>query len=137
MPLEIRLSGAGGVTQDVVVNHTTNGQQFIVSVPFGVTGVIFDPNKHIISKNNVVTLGADTFQWEQTISVYPNPANDQLHIMMPSSVQLEKVEIYNTLGQLVGEKNTVDFSIDQLASGVHWLKISTSEGVIHKNFIKK
>jgi aminopeptidase N len=137
MPLEIRLSGAGGVTQDVVVNHTTNGQQFIVSVPFGVTGVIFDPNKHIISKNNVVTLGADTFQWEQTISVYPNPANDQLHIMMPSSVQLEKVEIYNTLGQLVGEKNTVDFSIDQLASGVHWLKISTSEGVMHKNFIKK
>jgi hypothetical protein len=137
MPLEIRLSGAGGVTQDVVVNHNTNGQQFIVSVPFVVTGVTFDPNKHIISKNNVVTLGAESFQWEQTISVYPNPANDQLHIMMPSSVQLEKVEIYNTLGQLVGEKNTVDFSIDQLASGMHWLKISTSEGIIHKNFIKK
>lgn len=137
MPLEIRLSGAGGVTQDVVVNHNTNGQQFIVSVPFVVTDVTFDPNKHIISKNNVVTLGAESFQWEQTISVYPNPANDQLHIMMPASVQLEKVEIYNALGQLVGEKNTIDFSIDQLASGMHWLKISTSEGVMHKNFIKK
>lgn len=136
MPLEIRLSGAGGVTQDVVVNHTTNGQQFIVSVPFVVTGVTFDPNKHIISKNNVVTLGTESFPWEATISVYPNPANDQLHIMMPTSIQLEKVEIYNTLGQRVGEKNTVDFSIADLASGVHWLKISTSEGVIHKNFIK-
>jgi hypothetical protein len=137
MPLEIRLSGAGGVTQDVVVNHTTNGQQFMVSVPFVVTGVTFDPNKHIISKNNVVTLGTESFPWEATISVYPNPANDQLHIMIPASIQLDKVEIYNALGQRVDEKNTVDFSIADLASGVHWLKISTSEGIIHKNFIKK
>jgi hypothetical protein len=50
---------------------------------------------------------------------------------------LDKVEIYNALGQCVDEKNTVDFSIADLASGVHWLKISTSEGIIHKNFIKK
>lgn len=137
MPLEIRLSGAGGATQDVIVNHTANGQQFIVSVPFVVTGVTFDPNKHIISKNNIVTLGTESFEWSATVSVYPNPTNDVLHVMMPSSLQLNKIEIYNTLGQLEGEKSTVDFSIADLASGVHWLKISTSEGIIYKNFIKK
>ena len=137
MPLEIRLSGAGGATQDVIVNHTTNGQQFIVSVPFVVTGVTFDPNKHIISKNNIVTLGAESFEWSATVSVYPNPTNDLLHVMMPSSLQLNKIEIYNTLGQLEGKKSTADFSIADLAFGVHWLKISTSEGIIYKNFIKK
>ena len=137
MPLEIRLSGAGGATQDVIVNHTTNGQQFIVSVPFVVTGVTFDPNKHIISKNNIVTLGTESFEWSATVSVYPNPTNDVLHVMMPSSLQLNKIEIYNTLGQLEGEKFTADFSIADLAFGVHWLKISTSEGIIYKNFIKK
>ena len=137
MPLEIRLSGAGGATQDVIVNHTTNGQQFIVSVPFVVTGVTFDPNKHIISKNNIVTLGTESFEWSATVSVYPNPTNDLLHVMMPSSLQLNKIEIYNTLGQLEGEKSTADFSIADLAFGVHWLKISTSEGIIYKNFIKK
>ena len=137
MPLEIRLSGAGGATQDVIVNHTTNGQQFIVSVPFVVTGVTFDPNKHIISKNNIVTLGTESFEWSATVSVYPNPTNDVLHVMMPSSLQLNKIEIYNTLGQLEGEKSTADFSIADLAFGVHWLKISTSEGIIYKNFIKK
>lgn len=137
MPLEIRLSGAGGATHDVIVNHMTNGQQFIVSVPFVVTGVTFDPNKHIISKNNIVTLGAESFEWSATVSVYPNPTNDVLHVMMPSSLQLNKIEIYNTLGQLEGEKNTLDFSIADLAFGVHWLKISTSEGIIYKNFIKK
>ena len=137
MPLEIRLSGAGGATQDVIVNHTANGQQFIVSVPFVVTGVTFDPNKHIISKNNIVTLGTESFEWSATVSVYPNPTNDVLHVMMPSSLQLNKIEIYNTLGQLEGEKSTADFSIADLAFGAHWLKISTSEGIIYKNFIKK
>jgi aminopeptidase N len=137
MPLEIRLSGAGAATHDVVVNHTSNGQEFIVSVPFVVTGVTFDPNKHIISRNNVATLASNSFDLDQTISVYPNPANDELHIMMPTSVQLEKVEIFNTLGQLVGQKTDHDFSISELASGIHLLKITTSEGVIHKKFIKK
>lgn len=137
MPLEIRLLGVGGLTHDVVVEHTTNGQEFIVSVPFVVTGVTFDPNKHIISRNNVATLASNSFDLEQTISVYPNPANDELRLMMPTSVQLEKVEIFNTLGQLVGQKTDHDFSISELASGIHLLKITTSEGVIHKNFVKK
>ena len=137
MPLEIRLTGSGAQVLDVVVNNTTNAQEFIVSVPFVVTGVAFDPNKHIISKNNVATLASNSFDLDQTVSVYPNPANDELHLMMPTSVQLEKVEIYNTLGQLVGQKIEHDFSISELASGIHLLKITTSEGVIHKNFIKK
>jgi aminopeptidase N len=137
MPLQIRFSDVDGVTHDVVVNNISNNQEFIVAVPFVVTGVTFDPNKHIISKNNVATLASNSFDLEQTISVYPNPANDELHIMMPTSVQLEKVEIFNTLGQLIGQKTGHDFSISELASGMHLLKITTSEGVIHKNFIKK
>lgn len=137
MPLQIRLTGAGAASYDVVVNNTSNNQEFIVSVPFVVTGVTFDPNKHIISKSNTATLANDSFELAQTISVYPNPVNDQLHIMMPSTLQLKKIEIYNTLGQLVAEKNSNDFSVIELAAGLHVLKISTSEGVIHKNFIKK
>ena len=137
MPLEIRLTSAGGLTHDVVVNHTSNAQEFIVPVPFVVTGVTFDPNKHIISRNNVATLANESFDLEQTISVYPNPTTNELHIMMPTTLQLDKVEIYNTLGQLVGQKDAIDFSVAELSAGLHLLKITTSEGVIHKNFIKK
>lgn len=137
MPLEIRLTSASGLTHDVVVNHTSNAQEFIVPVPFVVTGVTFDPNKHIISRNNVATLANESFDLEQTISVYPNPTTNELHIMMPTTLQLDKVEIYNTLGQLVGQKDANDFSVAELSAGLHLLKITTSEGVIHKNFIKK
>ncbi|MDP5027810.1 MAG: T9SS type A sorting domain-containing protein [Flavobacterium sp.] len=137
MPLEIRLTSAGGVNYDVIVDNTFNNQEFIVAVPFLVNAVTFDPNKHIVSRNNVVTLGNESFELEQTISVYPNPANEELHIMMPTTTQLEKVEIYNTLGQLLAIHSSVDFRIDNLSSGIHVLKIVTSEGTIHKNFIKK
>lgn len=137
MPLEIRLTSVSGLTHDVVVNHTSNAQEFIVPVPFVVTGVTFDPNKHIISRNNVATLANESFDLEQTISAYPNPTTNELHIMMPTTLQLEKVEIYNTLGQLVGQKDANDFSVAELSAGLHLLKITTSEGVIHKNFIKK
>ncbi len=137
MPLEIRLTSASGANHDVVVNHTINGQEFIVAVPFVIAGVTFDPNKHIISKNNLTTLGNESFQLEQTIFVYPNPATDELHIEKPTNIQLEKVEIYNTLGQLVASENTADFAINHLSSGLHVVKITTSEGIIHKNFIKK
>ena len=137
MPLEIRLNGAAGAVYNVVLNHTTNNQEFVIPVPFPITGLTIDPNKHIISKNNTAVLGNTTFDLAQTISVYPNPTNDELHLVMPSTVQLEKIEIYNTLGQLVAEKNSNDFSVTELAAGLHLLKIATSEGVIHKNFIKK
>ena len=137
MPLEIRLTSAGGVNYDVVIENTFNNQEFIVAVPFLVDAVTFDPNKHIVSKNNVITLANESFELEPTISVYPNPANEELHIMMPTTIHLEKVEIYNLLGQLVATHFSPNFKTNALVSGIHVLKMITSEGIIHKNFIKK
>ena len=137
MPLEIRLTGSGSQVLDVIVNNTNNAQEFIVSVPFVVTGVTFDPNKHIISKNNTATLGTENFDMNSAISVYPVPSENELTIQFPNNVTLNKVEIYNNLGQLLKTdfKNVLDIS--GLSSGVHFLKIDTSEGLFHKNFIKK
>ncbi|WP_130733229.1 M1 family aminopeptidase [Flavobacterium sp. J27] len=137
MPLEIRLTGNSGQTYDVVVDHQTEGQEFIVSVPFVVTDVEFDPNKHIISKNNTATLGNESFGLVETIALYPNPSSDNIHVQLPNTVTLHKAEFYNALGQLVLTKYTKDFSVESLSDGAHYVKITTSEGIIHKNFIKK
>jgi hypothetical protein len=137
MPITVQLSGSLGETQDFRLENTTNNEEFIVNVPFQVTNVIFDPNKDIISRNNTATLSTEQFELENSVVLYPNPSENELHITLPNSVNLEKVEFYNTLGQLVLTKNTVDFTVNQLASGIHFVKITTDKGVIHKNFIKK
>ncbi len=137
MPLQIRLTGSGGQTHDVVVENTINGQEFIVSVPFVITDAIFDPNKHIISKDNSIVLGNEGSDVNEMVFVYPVPAENELKIQFPSNFKLINVEMYNDLGQLIATdyKNTIDTS--QLSSGVYFLKIETSEGLFHKNFIKK
>ncbi|CAM3710588.1 M1 family metalloprotease precursor [Flavobacterium saliperosum S13] len=137
MPVPVRLTGAGGLTHDVVLDHTSNGQVFIVPVPFTPTGVQFDPNRNIISRNSTATLGTAAFELEQTISLYPNPTNDVITVQLPSDIQLEKAEIYNTLGQLVGTETKAGFNVSSLSNGIHIVRITTSQGVIHKNFIKK
>jgi aminopeptidase N len=137
MPLPIRIIGSAGQTFDTIIENTANNQQFIISVPFSMTNFQFDPEKDIIAKNNSVTLSNDSFELEKAIAVYPNPAIDQLNIQMPSDVVLEKVTIFNNLGQKIAENTNLNFSISNLASGILFIQIETSKGIFHKKIIKK
>jgi len=136
MPIPVRLTGTGGQTFETILENTTNNQEFIISVPFPITNVVFDPEKDIISKNNTVTLGNENFNLEKAIVLYPNPVSNELHIQIPSNISIEKVTIFNNLGQKVIENNTANFSVSQLSSGVHFVQIQTSEGTFHKKIIK-
>ncbi|MET0760261.1 MAG: M1 family aminopeptidase [Flavobacterium sp.] len=137
MPVPIRLTGGSGEQLDVVLDNTTNGQSFVVPVGFIVTGVEFDPNKNIISKNNTTTLGTENFALAQSIKIYPNPTSDILNIGLPASMNLEKVRIYNNLGQTIIENTSTIVPVSSLSSGVHFVEIVTSDGTFHKKFIKK
>jgi len=137
MPVPVRIHGAGGQVADVVLNNTVNGEELIIDVPFVVTSVEFDPERHLIAKNSTITLGNETFDLDHAIAVYPNPTNDYLHIQMPSTTALEKVRVYNNLGQVVLEDRTSSINVSSLSAGVHYVDIQTSEGVYHKKFIKK
>ncbi|WP_309641297.1 M1 family aminopeptidase [Flavobacterium sp.] len=137
MPVPVRLTGSGGQQQDYVLNNTTNGQQFIVDVPFIPTGVIFNPKKDIISKNSNATLGNAGFELDSAVAIYPNPASSVLNIEMPETITLKSAAIYNALGQKVGEFQTRNISVSSLSDGMYTIELLTSEGRLHKKFIKK
>jgi aminopeptidase N len=136
MPVPVKLTGAGGVSQIFVLNNTTNGQQFTVSVPFTVIGIEFDPEKHLISKSNTVTLAANSFEYENQIQVFPNPANEVLNINLSNNIFLENVTISNILGQIVLESTSNKINIAPLASGVYNVIVKTTAGQFHKKIIK-
>ena len=137
MPVPLRIYGAGGQQADLALNNTFNGEQIIVSVPFAITNVEFDPKRHIIAANSSATLGNQNFDVDNAVSIYPNPSSDVVHIQMPSTSTLEKVTVYNNLGQKVLENSTLDFSVNSLSTGVHYVDIQTTDGTYHKKFIKK
>ncbi|MBA3664499.1 MAG: multicopper oxidase domain-containing protein [Bacteroidetes bacterium] len=94
------------------------------------TGNITLTNQVPVNINGVIGIKEEQLQ-EQLFSVYPNPGSDLITIK--SSVQINsslQCKVYNTLGQLVLEKNirsgeTIDVSL--LPSGLYNIIIYSSE----------
>jgi hypothetical protein len=71
-------------------------------------------------------LSSETFSNTTNFQLYPNPANDV--VQFKSSEMIEKISIYNALGQLVQENKTNSLegaiSIEQLAQGSYFVKVN-------------
>jgi aminopeptidase N len=61
MPIPVRVFGASGQQADLVLDNTFNGEVILKNVPFPITSVVFDPDRHLISANSTVTLGNQIF----------------------------------------------------------------------------
>ncbi len=138
MPVPIRLTGAGTLTQDVVVNNIVNGEQFNITVPFAVTGVQFDPKKDIISKSSTATLVTSDFNFDQSIQIYPNPSSNALSIDLPEGIEIESATFYTVLGQKIMETTSQrTWDISSFASGIHFLSVKTNKGTKQFKIIKE
>jgi aminopeptidase N len=136
MPVQVRLKGAGNQSVFVTLEHVNNGQSFLVDVPFTVTGMDVDPNKHIISKNNTATLGINTLNFNDLIVISPNPAHDFVSVQLPETLTLEKAELFSQTGQLIYSGAQKEVNVSNLATGIYFIKVETNEGSFHKKFIK-
>ena len=67
--------------------------------------------------------------------VYPNPA--QSNIFIAADLEIIKVSIYNTVGELVLESGQNYLNIESLSAGVYLVKIQSQEGYLQSRFIKK
>lgn len=137
MPIEVRLSDSNGNVLDVVLEHTSNGQQFLVNVPFEVSQVVFDPKKHIVSRNNTTLLSNNKWDINASIVLHPNPTSSEFTIEIPSSLQVDYIELHNALGQIIFRSSNLNHSIENQSNGVYLIVIQTSEGTFHKKLIKK
>ncbi|PWA09536.1 Ig-like domain-containing protein [Flavobacterium laiguense] len=95
-----------------------------------------DSNVETVTITVSKSLSTDSFEKTITVRVYPNPTNDIITVTILDELILEKIELYNSLGQFIARyaKNTI--SIQNLAMGNYFLKIYTSGGNISKKIIK-
>lgn len=86
--------------------------------------------------NSLEMLSTSSFEIELAVQTYPNPTNDRITITIPDNFILKRIEIYNIIGQLVGQFITNTFSLKNQNNGTYFLKIVTSQGTATKKIIK-
>jgi aminopeptidase N len=136
MPLPVRLLGANGQQANVILNNTNNNQIFIENVPFAVTSMLFDIEKQLISKNNLVTLDTPEIALNTMMRIFPNPTSSILNLSLSDNFKVEKVIFYNAVGQIISISTATSWDVSGFANGVYFLKVFTSFGTKTFNFIK-
>ncbi len=132
----VRLTGANGEQEDVLLNHTSSGQSFTIASNFEVSDVIFDPEKDIISNGNSVTLGLVSPQWQSGLRLYPNPTSNTIRIDAPG-IRIKSIGVYNVQGQMLKSmKGSSEIDLSGYAAGQVVLVFETNKGRAEKIIVK-
>ena len=135
-PVPVRVLGTLGEELNLVLDHTSNMQQFTETIGFEVQSVIFDPEYDLISANNQV-LNVAAFDIESELKVFPNPSSVSIHIQKPEALQVNSIAIYNALGQLLYRSEWLkDIDVSSFSSGLLFIQFQTNTGIINKSLLK-
>ncbi|EKT4501686.1 leucine-rich repeat domain-containing protein [Flavobacterium psychrophilum] len=80
-------------------------------------------------------LSNHSFAIESNLKIYPNPVSEILNIALQEGLQLEKVNFYNTLGQLIKTTNHSEINVSSFAKGNYFVEVMTNQGKATKTII--
>jgi len=108
------------------------GSQFDTQSPF-------DSGYQLLACSGSLVTAIDHFDDQNTIQIYPNPTEETVQIL--STENIEKLELYNVLGsQLYSQKcnqNSAQLNLSTYSTGLYYIKIYSSKGIITKQVVKK
>ncbi|MFD2726730.1 ELWxxDGT repeat protein [Hyunsoonleella rubra] len=109
--------------------------------------VVMDGNKLVFSADDGVsgrelwkyidpTLSSDTFELDNQIVLFPNPANDTFSIR--SNLKVDAVLLMDISGKQIKtfKSNLEDYSIRDIMSGMYFVNIQTDKGSVLKKLVK-
>lgn len=124
-----------------------NGQNYtavagivvIESVPAGTHVITKGDTANMFYIKTQYALGLSEKSIDNDLILYPNPVKNTLNIQNSDTKTIEKVSIFNLIGQLVktaeGKQRTIDVS--DLSSGTYLVKLQTNDGIIDRKIIKQ
>ena len=92
-----------------------------------------------IWSSQCATLSSESFAFENTISIYPNPAINN-EVTISSETELKSIVLYNINGQIIQEiKNPTrvdnSYKVNNLSSGFYLVQLASENGVATKKVI--
>lgn len=94
-------------------------------------------NLTVLSK----TEGVNDVAGQDGINIYPNPANQALHIQLKNAnISVKNIQLYDQMGRRVYESKAVSGAqiqvpVSQFANGVYLLKLQTNKGEMQQKII--
>ena len=87
-----------------------------------------------------ISLNTIDYQYDNSIFVYPNPANTILNFQVKNDIIIDSVSVTDISGkQIFKSTNTIDNTIDvsNLSSGVYFITFTSENNSVTKKFIKQ
>lgn len=95
-----------------------------------------------IGRNRITRLNIDSLLNNTDLSfdnlkilIYPNPTSETLTIELENNLILEKVNIYNTLGQIIKTESNTNIDVSKLQKGTYFVEVVTNNGKATKSII--
>ncbi len=121
------------VTSSTVAQYTVTLKAKNASATSTVSQVVSADMCTGINENNFLA---------QNIQVYPNPAHDQLNVVLPASSETYHVKVINILGEVIYNETTIKNTKDNLSinmtskpRGVYFLSVETNHEKVTKKVV--
>ncbi|MBR4135105.1 MAG: fibronectin type III domain-containing protein [Bacteroidales bacterium] len=99
-------------------------------------------------ESNTVTIqthGTGVWNYlDQSVQLYPNPATEHVDVVAnDAGIRITGVEVYNVYGQVVETfhgtslQDRITINVNGLSGGMYYVRVTTEDGVVTKNFVKK
>jgi aminopeptidase N len=136
----------GAQQKTVIVDATTNNQEFIRDLGFVADTVMIDPEFWLISAKNTTTKIPFVSTGTRGVDVYPSPVTDPLSIFIHDYTSSNEafISVYNMQGQKMMDKRVtliagsefLRFSTNLWPGGVYTVRVRIGEEVITKRIVK-
>ncbi|MEB3409618.1 leucine-rich repeat domain-containing protein [Flavobacterium psychrophilum] len=125
-PLVINANVFGNITQSNCALNVPTGTQAVYQA--AAVWKDFSPISGSLLSNH-------SFAIESALKIYPNPVSEILNIALQEGLQLQKVNFYNTLGQLIKTTNHSEINVSSFAKGNYFVEVMTNQGKATKTII--
>ena len=72
----------------------------------------------------------------QSFVLYPNPASENISIQFREDVQIQMINVYSALGELITTTKDSSISVSNLSEGMYFVEVITDNEISCKRFVK-
>ena len=132
------LSSATSSTNSYTINGLTPGTTYSIQVQANCgSGNL---SEWTSSVTGTTTTGIDIWL-ANSVTLYPNPANEYVDIRVSDNLHVKAMEVYDVYGKLVSTAVVTDnptrINVSGLADGMYFVRVTTEQGLVTKTFVKR